>query len=552
MRSTSIVRQLLNGMVVLCLLLVCGGFAILWCQDRLVADDLARRGELERRQGDAIERLAAAASAGDIPGTEGDSVEAACSDKMLAVEWIVAEMSLLNEEKLRQEAAFARAHRWIKLLGVAYAALGAAVLFVVVRFALRRLALPLRRLADAADGIAAGGRDADFKPLTRRDELGVLSVSLHRMMHRLQEREAAIQRLNDELREKNKDLEQLVYVVSHDLRSPLINIQGFSKELERHFGHIRERLLPELRAGWTGNDETGRGGEVGKVGRSSEAGSSDEAGNSDEAGSSDEAGREEKEGVRKEEKEGAGGGRTGDRDGTANGVGVETNATGGNVIGTTAEQRDISGQKLLAELEEDIPEAFRYIFASTNKMDVLLTGLLQLSRLGRESLRPEKLNMNAMMRNILHTFEFRIQQSDVEVLLDPLPDCVADASMMDQMLSNVVDNALKHLQPGRRGRLRISGLRRNGDVVFCVEDNGVGIEAQYRETVFRLFEKLDPAVDGYGIGLSIAQKVAERHKGSIWVESVPGAGSAFYMRLPADGEAAPAWQPAALERTETQ
>ena len=102
------------------------------------------------------------------------------------------------------------------------------------------------------------------------------------------------------------------------------------------------------------------------------------------------------------------------------------------------------------------------------------------------------------------------------------------------MFGNLLDNALKYLDPHRVGGIRVSGRCEDGMSLYCVEDNGIGIAAEQQERVFEIFHRVDPddAAGGEGIGLSIVRKLVERQKGRIWLESEPGRGSRFFVALP--------------------
>jgi signal transduction histidine kinase len=113
---------------------------------------------------------------------------------------------------------------------------------------------------------------------------------------------------------------------------------------------------------------------------------------------------------------------------------------------------------------------------------------------------------------------------------------MADAGLLTQVFQNLIANGLKFCAAGRRPRIHIAAVPLGGDWVFCVRDNGIGIEPQYAERIFRLFERLPSAevYPGSGVGLAISKRIIERHGGRIWVESQPGAGAAFHFTLPAE------------------
>ncbi|MBI4800878.1 MAG: hypothetical protein HY794_19485, partial [Desulfarculus sp.] len=123
------------------------------------------------------------------------------------------------------------------------------------------------------------------------------------------------------------------------------------------------------------------------------------------------------------------------------------------------------------------------------------------------------------------------------VTSDPLPTVRADAGQLGQLLQNLVGNALK-FRGAESPRVHVSAKREGGEWVFSVRDNGIGIEPQYLERIFGVFQRLHTRAEypGTGIGLAICRRIVERHKGRIWVESRPGQGAAFYFSIPAEEE----------------
>ncbi|MEE8373030.1 MAG: ATP-binding protein, partial [Dehalococcoidia bacterium] len=189
--------------------------------------------------------------------------------------------------------------------------------------------------------------------------------------------------------------------------------------------------------------------------------------------------------------------------------------------------------KLNSILESDIADALSYIRTSISKMDSLLSGLLRLSRLGRAALNFEQLNMNELVSDIEMAFEYRIKEAGVKLEIGVLPPCQGDAVQVNQIFSNLLDNALKYLDPERPGIISVTGEEKDGEAVYCVEDNGMGIAGEHQKKVFEIFHRLNPAgTTGEGLGLNIIKKILTRHNGRIWVESEAGAGSRFYVLLP--------------------
>ncbi len=266
---------------------------------------------------------------------------------------------------------------------------------------------------------------------------------------------AALTRSNRALEERNRELQNVVYVASHDLRSPLVNIQGFGRELQRSCDRLRELCLPPAPA---------------------------------------------------------------------------PAATGQTATVRTAEE----DAELRRILDAEIPEALHFVLGSATKMDGLLSGLLRLSRLGRAALRIEPLDMNALVRQVAASVEFQLQQAGARLTVEELPPCRGDATQVGQVFSNLLDNALKYADPSRPPEIAVSGEKAGSSVVYRIKDNGIGIAPAHQARVFEIFHRLDATRgDGEGLGLTIAQRILERHEGAIRVESEPGSGSTFVVTLPA-------------------
>jgi signal transduction histidine kinase len=141
--------------------------------------------------------------------------------------------------------------------------------------------------------------------------------------------------------------------------------------------------------------------------------------------------------------------------------------------------------------------------------------------------------MQALLQGVMQTFEYTIQRMQVAIEVGTLPPCRGDETQVNQLFSNLVDNALKYLDPARPGRIEVDGRVDGSMVEYTVRDNGIGIAPEHCERIFELFHRLQPSVvEGEGLGLTVARKIVDRHGGSIKVTSEPGRGTTFAVTLP--------------------
>ncbi len=173
------------------------------------------------------------------------------------------------------------------------------------------------------------------------------------------------------------------------------------------------------------------------------------------------------------------------------------------------------------------------IVAATARMQMLIGDLLEFSRLGREQLQPQRLNLTLIIVKAIGQIErfMRIDPSSV-VYEEPFPAVMGIASAVDRVLSNLLHNALTYVAPGVQPAVRIRAEEIPGFAKIWIEDNGVGIEAEDQQRIFEPFHRIDDAHEGAGLGLSIVRRSVERMGGQAGVESTPGAGSRFWITLP--------------------
>lgn len=193
----------------------------------------------------------------------------------------------------------------------------------------------------------------------------------------------------------------------------------------------------------------------------------------------------------------------------------------------------VPAEKLKQPLDTTIPQALKFINAGVSKMDTLLAGLLRYSRLGRVALNIRPIDMNGMLAEILAAMKFQLDDAKAEVTVHLLPSCLGDNVQTSQVFGNLLDNSLKYRAPTRPLRVTIRGMVRDGQAIYEVADNGMGIAPEHQSKVFEIFHRLNPdTTTGEGLGLTIAQRVLERQKGRISVESSAGEGSTFFVSLP--------------------
>ncbi len=191
-------------------------------------------------------------------------------------------------------------------------------------------------------------------------------------------------------------------------------------------------------------------------------------------------------------------------------------------------------QDFVLAVEQDIPEAIRFIEASTHKMDRLIAAVLKLSREGRRSVVPEPINISAMIEDLVACHAQQIAASRCGVTIGTLPDLISDRLAVELVFGNLIENAVKYLDPHRPGRIEIVGRTEGDRNVYEVIDNGRGIAPADGERVFELFRRAgEPTVAGEGVGLAYVRNAIYRLDGTVTLESAQGIGTRFIISLPA-------------------
>jgi signal transduction histidine kinase len=267
--------------------------------------------------------------------------------------------------------------------------------------------------------------------------------------------EATVDERTADLREANNEIQRFAYIVSHDLRSPLVNIMGFTSELEELRADIFKRIAVLGRAG-AASPAPGGAGEI--------------------------------------------------------------------ELELDAEDKQLS---------QDYSEALGFIKSSIAKMDRLITAILNLTREGRREFEPVRIDTRDLIEGIVATVAHQAAEAEARIHIEPLPNIVSDRLALEQIFSNLIDNALKYLKPGVPGAISVRGRTKLGFAIFEITDNGRGIDPKDHQRIFDLFRRAGTQdKPGQGIGLAHVRALVRRLGGTMSVSSELHSGSTFTITLP--------------------
>jgi signal transduction histidine kinase len=186
------------------------------------------------------------------------------------------------------------------------------------------------------------------------------------------------------------------------------------------------------------------------------------------------------------------------------------------------------------KLDDDADEFIAYAVDGATRMQTLINDLLAYSRVGTRGSEHAPTDVQRVFEVACANLRMAIEESGAEVASGELPTVIGDEIQLGQLFQNLIGNALK-FRGERPIKVSVEAESRDGEWLFSVRDNGIGIEPQYAERIFLIFQRLHGKAEyaGTGIGLAVCKKIVERHGGRIWAESQPGEGSAFYFTLPA-------------------
>jgi light-regulated signal transduction histidine kinase (bacteriophytochrome) len=198
-----------------------------------------------------------------------------------------------------------------------------------------------------------------------------------------------------------------------------------------------------------------------------------------------------------------------------------------------ASYTQLLARRYRGRLDQDADEFIEFAVDGARRMQDLINDLLAYSRVGTRALQPESVDTGRLVDQVVADLAAAIDDSGGRVVHVQLPVVHGDPTQLRQLFQNLIANAIKfHGQ--RAPEVTITAVANGATWTFAVRDNGIGIDQQYLERIFVLFQRLHTRDDypGTGIGLAICRKIVERHHGRIWLESTPGQGTTFFFTLP--------------------
>jgi signal transduction histidine kinase len=188
------------------------------------------------------------------------------------------------------------------------------------------------------------------------------------------------------------------------------------------------------------------------------------------------------------------------------------------------------------QLDTHADELIAHAVSGATRMQALIHDVLAYSRVGNRGVEFQTIDANALLKEALANLDAAVTDARAVVTNDPLPTVLADGAQLTQVFQNLLGNAIK-FRGAQRPEIHVAVQRRKNEWLFAVRDNGIGIQPEYFDRIFVIFQRLHTRqlYPGTGIGLTICKKVVERHGGRIWVESRPGKGSTFYFTIPDRG-----------------
>jgi len=190
------------------------------------------------------------------------------------------------------------------------------------------------------------------------------------------------------------------------------------------------------------------------------------------------------------------------------------------------------------KLDKDADDFINFIVEGTVRMKQMIQDLLQYSRVTTKGGEFTETNAEEVIKDTISNLKVVINENDAEITYDPLPKVFADSKQLQRVFQNLILNSIKYRKPDEPPKIHISAQKDKDEHIFSVSDNGIGIEKQYFDRIFAIFQRLHSReeYEGTGIGLAVVKRIIERHGGRIWVESELGKGSTFYFSIPIDNQ----------------
>jgi PAS domain S-box-containing protein len=203
---------------------------------------------------------------------------------------------------------------------------------------------------------------------------------------------------------------------------------------------------------------------------------------------------------------------------------------------TIASYAQLIERRYKDKLDPDADEFIEFMVDGSRRMKQMIQGLLDYSRVGTRGHEFTEFESEDALNYALSNLGTAISKADAEITSDELPVTFADKDQMVRVFQNLIGNALKFHREGLKPKIHISARKEDGEYIFSISDNGIGLEEQYSNQIFEVFKRLHAIGEyhGTGIGLAIVKRIIDRHGGRVWVESEPCVGSTFYFTIPTE------------------
>lgn len=184
-------------------------------------------------------------------------------------------------------------------------------------------------------------------------------------------------------------------------------------------------------------------------------------------------------------------------------------------------------------LNKDVPESLNFIYFSVDRLDRMVNALLGLARVGRQEMVVQAVDMNLIVSQTVHSFRYQLETNQIKVTVGPMPIVKTNSVAMEQIMTNLVDNAIKYLMPDRPGDIAILCKEEEERFILSVEDNGRGIAENDNEKIFQIFRRAGQQdIPGEGMGLAYVRTLVRQLSGKVWCESELGIGTKMSFSIP--------------------